>query len=385
MYWLLLRRALLRRKVRLVLTELSLIVAFFLFVLLQGLNVAFQHAVTGDQENRLMVMNRNAGTGAGLPQWYRDRIDKIAGVSAVTPVVSLAVYYQDKKQHVEAFAIDPHTVFQLYPEWQTTLEQLQALQQRRNGAIVGIKTAQKYGWQIGQIVPLISERWLRRDGTATWPVEIVGFYRDVHTGLTDINVLVNTEYLQEARAQTNPSDVDLFIAGVTAGDSLSRVSAKIDDEFANSGAETDSETEHEFGMTALKRIGSLNLMVGYIVGAMFFALLFATSLTVSQSAQARTSEFAALQAIGFRATRVAGMIWGEALVLCLAGAVLGIIVAAVVFPRFEAYLGVRTVPPLVIAQALLIAVVTACVIVILPVRRLFRAEVSKSLSERTVL
>lgn len=385
MYWLLVRRALLRRKIRLLLTELSLVTAFFLFALLQGLNIAFQHAVTGDSVNRLMVMNKGAAAGLALPVSYKDAIVTIAGVTDVTPVVSMQVYYQDPQHHVEAFGVDAGVVFDLYPEWRTSAGELAALKAQRDGAIVGLKTARKYGWQIGQVVPLVSQRWFRRDGSSTWPVRVVGFYKDVLTGITDVNVLMNIDYLWNGRAPGGPSDVDLFIAGVRAGDSLTRVSAGIDDRFANSQAETESETEQAFGMTTLKRLGDLNLFVGYIVAAMFFALLFVTSLTLLQSAKSRTGEFGAMQAIGFTPRRIALLLWGEAVLMCGIGALVGVAAAAAVFPKFEPYIGIKVIPMLVVVEALAIAIVIASVIVVLPIRALMRAEVSHSLAQRVPL
>jgi putative ABC transport system permease protein len=380
MYWLLVRRALFRRKVRLVLTEMSLVTAFFLFAMLQGLNVSFQHAMTGDKADRLMVMNKNAAAGQGLPIAYRGSIGRLAGVSGVTPVVSMQTYFQDRQHHVETFAVDPAVVFSVYPEWQTGADQLAAMKANRRGAIVGVKTARRYGWHVGQTVPLVSDRWFRRDGSPVWPVEIVGLYQDVRTGTTDINVLMNIDYLWEGRAGGAPSDVDLFIAGVRQSDSLVKVSSLIDDQFANSAAETESQTEQAFGMATLRRLGDLNLFVRYIVSSMFFALLFVTSLTISQSAKARSGELAALQAMGFRPARIARLIWGEALVMCGIGAILGM-----VFPRFEAYTGVKSIPISVLAEAAGIACVVASLIVVFPIRALLSTDVSQSLSERVAV
>jgi putative ABC transport system permease protein len=381
-YWLLVRRALTRKKLKLVLTQLSLLLAFFLFAMLEGVNVAFQHAMTGDAADRLMVLNKIGMFTDGLPRAYQREIAAVRGVTTVTPVVSMAAYYQEPSRPVEAFGVDPAVVFRLYPEWHSEADQVLALQRTRAAAIVGRRTAAKYDWKRGDVVPLTSGRLFKRDGSPVWPVEIVGFYDDIANGATDVNVLVNVAYLQEGRADPAAQTADFYIAGVGAPLSPAEVGQTIDERFANSAAETESQTEKEFGVGLLKQIGDVNALVGQISAAMFFALLFITGAALSQSVSERAPELAALQAMGYRVGRIGRLVLGEALALCGMGAVAGVVVAALSFRKFEPYVGVATLPARAVIEALVVATLLALATVIGPLWKVYRSPIVNSLAER---
>ena len=162
-----------RKKLRTAFTFLSIVVAFLLFGLLQGVNTAFNHGVEGAHLDRLVVQGKVSMTDQ-LPLAFRDRIAAVPGVVGVTYASWFGGYYQDTKNNVFSFPVEASTYFGLFPEIVLPKEQLDALIKTRAGAVIGRKLAEKYGWKIGDTIPLKSTIWVKSDGTANWDFQVVG-------------------------------------------------------------------------------------------------------------------------------------------------------------------------------------------------------------------
>jgi putative ABC transport system permease protein len=82
----------------------------------------------------------------------------------------------------------------------------------------------------------------------------------------------------------------------------------------------------------MKQMADIGLIVGSIMGAVFFTLLLLTGNTMTQAVRERTSELAVLKTIGFSSTSVLLMVLAESVLLVLIGGVLGVGLSALLGP-----------------------------------------------------
>jgi putative ABC transport system permease protein len=188
-----------RKKTRTILTLFSIMTAFFLFGILQGVNLGIDSTVNRLADTtRLRVSNR-VNVNQTLPLAHMSRIASLPGVAAVTPVTALVATYQRPSNIVVAVGVDMAAWFRAYPEFKTSADQQRAMARTHNGALVGAAIAQRYGWKVGDRLPLQSINVVNSDGSKNWEFTIVGVY-DIDQGHDfSTNVLLNFDYVNEAR------------------------------------------------------------------------------------------------------------------------------------------------------------------------------------------
>jgi putative ABC transport system permease protein len=348
-----------RKRARTIFTLLSILVAFLLFGLLQGVNSAFDRGIQGANVNRLYVENRVTFTEP-LPYSYLSQIEAVPGVNGVAWASWFGTYYQDPKNFVFSFPVDAERYFDLYPEDRLPKDQLNALIHTRTGAVIGSELAKKYGWKIGDHVPLHSTIWTKPDGTSDWTFDIVGIYDDPEDPARANQFFFNHTYFDEGRS-FGKGTVGWYIVRIADPSKAAEITQTIDNLFANSSDETRTLTEKENAQSFLKQLGDINFMVTAIVGAVFFTLLFLTGNTMMQSIRERIPELAVLKTIGFSDSGVLLLVLGEALMLCLASAILGLAAATAIFPAMRDVAGVVSLPKVVIVIGLGAAVLLAFV------------------------
>src|SRR3984957_6379472 len=224
-----------RKRTRTIFTLLSIVVAFVLFGMLQGVNAAFSNAVEAAAVDRLDVVSRISFTES-LPISYQSQIETLPGVAGVTFESWFGTYYQDPKKFVFSFPIDAARFFPLYPELRLPKDQLAALVRTRTGAVVGYKLAQKYGWKIGDKVPLHSVIWTQANGSSDWAFDIVGIYDAPRDPNQAISFFFNYSYFDEARSFSKGT-VGWYVVKVKDPKQAMQVAAEIDKRFANSSDE----------------------------------------------------------------------------------------------------------------------------------------------------
>lgn len=372
--------ALWRRKTRTVFTVLSIVVAFLLFGMLQGVNVGLDTAVNRANVNRLIVANATAFT-ASLPSAYLSRIEAVPGVSAVSYRSWFAAYYQDPKNQIIAFPVEPERWHRVESEFHIPQDQFDTWVHTRTGAIVGASLAAKYGWKIGDRISLKSILWTRIDGATDWPFDIVGIFTSPDHPGRDNLMLFNNSYFDEARS-LDRGRVGVFLVLVRDPSRSAQVAANIDRLFANSPDETETRTEKEFVQSFLKQIGDINFIVTRILFAVFFSLLFATGSSLMQSMRERIPEFAVLKTLGFTDAGVLKLVLAESAVLCVLAALAGLGVAALIFPAMRDVLGEVTLQGAVVTEGIVIALLLALATGILPAWRARRLNIVDALAGR---
>jgi putative ABC transport system permease protein len=315
-----------RRPERTIFTVASIAVGFFLFGVLQGVNSAFNAALSRTEADRLLIDPR---FDAPLPLAYGSRIERVPGVRQVTWTQFLFSYYQDPKDSVIVIATPPERFFRVRNEAKTSAAALERLVRTRTGLIVMGSLAERFGWKVGDRVSLISAL-PRQDGGHSWTFDIVGELTvPSNPGQVPFAVM-NYDYLDEARAD-DKGTVGRYVIRIADPRRATAVAHSIDQVFANSSVPTLTQVESEFAAQSLATIGDVGRLTQAVIIAVFFAMLFVTGSVVLQSVRERTPEFAVLKTLGYSDRRVLVLVELEALALCLGGAVIGLGLAFAAF------------------------------------------------------
>jgi putative ABC transport system permease protein len=373
-----------RKKTRTVLTLLSVVVAFLLFGLLQAVQVAFESGADAADARRLLTTARYSIIEP-LPMAHTRAIERVPGVVAVASADWFGAKYQNESNAFPVFAVDPARYLDMYPEFTVPPAHREAFVKTRTGAIAGRRLVDRYGWKVGQKLPLASEIHTKTDGTLNWEFDLVGVLDaedPAVQGNTDM-VLINVAYFDEAR-QFGRGKTGWYIVRIADSDQARAISAEIDRLFANSPDETKTQPEKEFAIGFARQIGDIGALVTRILIAVFFTILILTGNTMAQAIRERIPELAVLKTLGFSDRVVTGLVLGEALLLLALGAGLGMLGAVGVLPALNSKTGGRF-PPLFVDTntwllAAVIAVALAVAISLPPALRVGRLRIVDALA-----
>jgi putative ABC transport system permease protein len=334
-----------RRRTRTILTLASVVIAFLLFGLLQAVGTAFESGADSADARRLVTIARYSMIEP-LPIAYARRIEQVSGVVAVAYADWFGAKYQNESNAFPVFAVDPARYLAMYQEFAVTAAHRDAFIATRTGALAGRRLVDRYGWRIGQKLPISSELHPKMDGSMTWEFDLVGIIDaedPAVRGNTDL-VLINVKYFDEAR-RFGKGRTGWYVERVADRAQARAVAADIDRLFANSPDETKTQPEKEFALGFAKQIGDLGALVTRILVAVFFTILILTGNTMGQSLRDRIPELAILKTVGFSDGKVTALVLAEAVALLLLGGVLGMTAATSVIPLVNGSMGGRF-PPL---------------------------------------
>ena len=323
-----------RKKTRTILTILSVIMAFLLFGLLQSLNSIFDSGADFIGATRLMTQARVSFTQA-LPLSMLPKLEAVPGVARVAYSQWFGGVWQENTP-VFTFAVNPERYHAVYPEWVMPEEQWKTFAQTRTSMVAGKNLADKYGWKVGQRIPLSSNIYPQKGGSKSWAFDLVGIYdgKDESWKKQTNAVFINHDYFDEAnlfgKGRTN-----FYILQLAQGADAAQVSKAVDAMFENSPDETKTQTEKDFNLSFVKQIGDIGLIVRWILFAVFFTLLLVVGNTMAQSVRERVPELAVLKTLGFTDGSVLGFVLAEAVALCLVGGVVGLILATLLGAMVE--------------------------------------------------
>jgi putative ABC transport system permease protein len=327
----LLLRNTLRHKLRGMLTIFGVGVAVMAFALLQTVVTAWYAGVDASSANRLITRHAVSFVFT-LPLAYRDRIAQVPGVNRVTFASWFSGVYIDKNQFFARLAVDTDTFFDVYPEFLVDKEELEAFKRERNGTIIGIDLAERYNLKIGDLMQLEGDVY-----PGQWDFVVRGIYRPRDQTTDPTTMLFQYKYLDERVRQEMPhraGEIGWYVVRINNPADSARISQEIDNLFANSRAETKTETERAFQQSFLSAasavITAMNIMSFVIIGI----ILLVVANTMVMSARERTHEFAVLKALGFSGRQLFILISGESLILSLLGSALGL---AITFPAVEGF------------------------------------------------
>jgi putative ABC transport system permease protein len=373
-----------RKKTRTTLTLLSIVVAFALFGLLQAVEVAFESGADAADAKRLLTTARYSIIEP-LPMAYQRRIEQVPGVVGVAFADWFGAKYQNESNAFPVFAVDPARYLDMYPEFTVAREHREAFVKTRTGALAGQRLVDRFGWKVGQKLPISSEIHPKTDGSMSWEFDLVGIIDaddPAVRGNTDM-VLINVAYFDEAR-QSGRGKTGWYIVRIAESGQARAISAGIDALFMNSPDETKTQPEKEFALGFAKQIGDIGALVTRILIAVFFTILILTGNTMAQSIRERIPELAILKTLGFSDLKITALVVAEAVLLLVLGGGIGMGAAVAAMPGLNGATGGRF-PPLFVGPdtwllAAAIAGLVALCIGLPPALRARRLKIVDALS-----
>jgi len=376
---LVLRNAL-RHKLRTGLTVAGLVIAILAFGLLQTVVGAWYAGAENAAPNRLVTRNAISLTFP-MPLHYRDKIRAVDGVRTVAAANWFGGIYQDPKNFFPQFAIEPAPYFAMYPEYRIGDDELRAFLRDRKGAVIGRKLAATYGFRLGDTVPL--------QGTifpGTWSFTVRAIYDGVDAKTDTSQMFFHWDYLNEtvkAKTPRRADQVGVFVVQIDDPARSAEVSGAVDRLFANSLAETLTETERAFQLGFVAMTEAIVVAIRIVSFVVIFIILAVMANTMAMTARERLAEYATLKALGFGPGYVARLVFGESIAIAVIGAALGIAATFPVSAAFGAKMG--TLFPVFQVSAGTVALQAGCALVVgvaaalLPGRRAARVRIVEGL------
>lgn len=309
-----------RKKFRTILTLGSFTVALFLFGLLVVIDIALNQGADMAGADRLVVLNR-VSLIQPLPISYQQRIRQMDGVDEVTFFVWFGGVYQDQRNFFPNFAVDVQTARAVYPEYILPDGDWNAFVSDRQGCIIGRELAERFGWKVGDRVPLEGTIW-----RGNWEFNVRGIYDLEGTNVTSNELWFQYDYLEEQRPFFKGT-VGWYAVSMAGGADAVRIAKEIDERFANSPWETKTETEKAFMTGFAKQVGNIRLLLVSVGSVVFITLLLVTGNTMAMSVRERTGELAVMKTVGFTDHGTLNLIMAESVFLSVVGGAIGLILA----------------------------------------------------------
>ncbi|MGA7160436.1 MAG: FtsX-like permease family protein [Bacteroidota bacterium] len=323
---------LLRHKLRTFLTILGLSFAVFAFGFLRTIVTAWNSGVASSSLSRLITRHAVSFIYP-LPLSYLDQIEKVPGVTKVSYAYWFQGVYKDQSfdNFFPRYAVDADNFLSMYPEFVIPPDQLETFKKERNSCIVGKKIMDKYGWKLGDIIPIEGDIY-----PGHWQFVIRGVYTGRDRTVDETQMFLQWSYLNEQLKQTalyRADQVGWYVIQIASANDAASVSENVDALFADSPAKTKTETEKAFQQSFVSLSSAILTSLEVISYVIIGIILLVLANTIIMSARERIREYAVLKTLGFTAGHVAGLIAGESLVISGIGGCLGIVF---VFPMAAA-------------------------------------------------
>jgi putative ABC transport system permease protein len=373
-YLFLIGRNLLRRKTRTTLTFLSILVTFVLFGVLMMLRVAFSGGVEVAGADRLMMTNK-VSLIQPLLLSYDERIKATPGVDSVTYSSWFGGIYQDPKNGVFEFAVEPETYLKMYPEFKLSADELKAWLAEKQGVVVGADVARKFNWKIGDTIPIQGTFNRPRGGDGiTWQFKLVGIYTgDEKTDKTQF--LLRHDFLTESRRGTvNEGLTGWYLIKVKDPSQSAEIAHALDKQFENSDYETKTATEKAVAQGFANQVGNIGAIVTRIAAVVLFIILLIAASQMSLAVRERTNEIGAMKAIGFTDGHILTLILAESVTLSAAAGFLGKF-----FAPSGGFLPVFYFPPRDMALGAAIAIALGIIAGAMPASSAMRLKITDAL------
>jgi putative ABC transport system permease protein len=315
-----------RKRLRTSLTIASIIVAFLLFGLMQTLRVALTGSPDLAGVDRLVTLHK-ISIIQSFPLSYLNRIRGVDGVKAATTSNWFGGVYQDDRNQIGTFGVDVPSFIEVYDDYNLTPEIKDAWLKDRTSAIVGDVVAERFGWKVGDTIPMRSNIWTQKDGTNTWPMKIVGIFHAANGD--NQSIYFHYDYLNESRSQIK-DEIGMVVIKVADPARSEQIARTVDAMFANSSTETKTSTERAFIQGFANQMGNIGKLLTLIGAAVFFTMLLVTANTMAQSIRERINEIGVLKTLGFSGSGVTMMIIGESILVTALGGYIGLAFAALV-------------------------------------------------------
>ena len=322
-----------RARLRSTLTIVGLVIAILAFGLLQTVVRAWYASAEAASATRLITRNAISLTFS-MPVYYRDKIRAVPGVTAVSVSNWFGGIYKEPKNFFAQFAVDAPTFFPMYPEFVFEPGEYQEFLRDRRGAAVGRQLADLYGFKVGDTIPLKSAIY-----PGNWEFTVRAIYDAKDETTITRQMYFHFDYLNEQIKKVFPRRADaagVFVVGIKDGPSAADVARTVDAEFKNSLAETLTETEKAFTLGFVAMVETIVVAIEGVSYVVILIIMAVAANTMAMTARERLAEYATLKALGFKPGMVAAIIMGEAFLLALIGAGIGMLLTTPVVKGFHA-------------------------------------------------
>jgi putative ABC transport system permease protein len=316
-----------------------------------------------------------------LPASYEPRMEGMPGVEAAAHATWFGGVYQDKRNFFPQFPVIPQDYLDMFPELLLPDEQREAWLATRTGAVAGRTIADKYGWKVGDRVPLQATIWPQSGGREVWEFDLVGIYDGAEKGTDTTQFLFRYDYFDEAR-EYGRGQVGWYTVRVSDPARAPAIAGRIDEEFANSPAETKTETEKAFVQAFAKQVGDIGAILTAILAAVFFTILLVAGNTMAQAVRERLEELAVLKAIGFSNGRVLALVLAESCLVALLGGLAGLALGWILIGRGDPTGGMLPIfflPPRALAVGAALAAALGLAAGLLPAVQAMRLRIADGL------
>jgi putative ABC transport system permease protein len=367
----------LRHKLRSALTILAISIAVMAFGLLRTVVTAWYAGVEASAANRL-ITRQAVSFIFPLPYAYRDQIAKIPGVEMVTYLNWFQGVYIDKNQFFARMAVDPETLFEIYPEFLLDSEQLTTFKRERNSCVIGADLAKNYNLKIGDVMQIEGDIF-----PGTWQFVVRGIYRPRDKSTDATQMFFHWQYLDERMRRDSPTragEVGWYVIRIADPSKSAVVSEQVDALFKNSRAETKTETERAFQQGFIASAGAIITAMNFMSFVIIGIIMLVVGNTMIMSARERTREYAVFKTLGFSAGHLVGLILGESMLISMLGGGLGLFLMFPFIAGFAAvvpkgFFPIFNLEPVTIVLAVSSAFIVGIVASIFPIQRAIRTRI----------
>jgi putative ABC transport system permease protein len=376
---LLLRNAF-RHRLRTGLTIVGLVVAVCAFGMLRTLIDAWHAGVQASSSTRLITRSAVSLTFP-LPLGYAQRLKAVEGVHTISWANWFGGVYQTERNFFPQFAVEPASYLKLYPEYRLSSEEREAFLRDRRGAIVGRKLANTYGWKLGDQIPIRGTIY-----SGTWNFTLRGIWDGAEERTDESQMLFHWQYVNEVLRKKYGARADfvgVYVLGIGEPSDAALISQRVDDQFRNSAQETLTETEAAFQLGFVSMSEAILVAIEAVSYIIIVIIMVVMANTMTMTARERMAEYATLKALGFGPGFVVRLLFGESLLIALAGGALGV---AITFPAVRAigqtlgsFLPVYEVQPATVALQIAAAAAVGLVAAAWPAWRMSHIDIVQGL------
>ncbi len=371
-----------RRKLRLVFTLLSIILAFLMFGMLDALRTSMSQVVNLTGADRLITLSKVSIIDS-FPISHYEKTRAVEGVDSVVHLNWFGGIYKEGTMDIPVFPMNVAEFFKVYPEVKITPEEFEAWKSDRQGIVVGKALAERHQWKKGDRLPLKSSIFRRQNGSDTWEFNIVAIYSvEGSAGWDNQSAMFHYEYYNES-LQFGQDQIGWMTVKVKNPEEAEEVAKRIDAQFANSADETKTGTEKAFTKQFMEQMGNIGKILISVVFAVFFTMLLVTANTMAQSVRERTNEIGVLKTLGFSSGSVLRLVIGEALILTVLGGLIGFGLAYLVVgglqPMMKQYFPIFEIDSSTIIVSLALMVILGVITGLWPAVSAMRLKITDAL------
>ncbi|HTV18837.1 MAG TPA: FtsX-like permease family protein, partial [Polyangiaceae bacterium] len=375
-----------RNKLRTLLTIAGVSVAIVTFILLRTVLSAWTAGADHAAKDRVGTRHKVSFI-MPLPKRYLEEIKQIPGVKGAAGANWFGA--KDPKHETEffgSFAVDPKEYLEVYDEILIPPEQREAWFQNRTGAVVGDALAKKMGWRVGDRVTLTGTIY-----PGDWEFQISGIYTAVRKSVDRSSFMFHYDYLNDSQAVANANAKDLvgwIVSRIDDPGKAAEIARTIDARFDERDQQTLSMSERAMNTSFIGMISAILKAVDVVSLVILAIMVLILGNTVAMGVRERTHEYGVLRAIGFLPKHLAVFVLSEAVVVSVAGGVVGVMIS---YPFVQEGLGrfleenmgaffpFFRIDPATIVWALVLAALLGAVAAALPAYTASRLKVIEAL------